>query len=152
MSPPEHALVLCCDEKSQVQALDRTQPGLPMKKGRCCNHDPRLQAQRNDHAICRTQRTRWPGHLPMPAASSSCRVVEVSQTERPRDAKGKGTAFNCRPLRYAQTPKGSGVAGQTSSNHHALHAHQRFVAQDGGAVPSRHQRKATTPWCVHQCG
>ena len=34
MAPPEHALVLCCDEKSQVQALDRTQPGLPMKKGR----------------------------------------------------------------------------------------------------------------------
>jgi transposase len=34
MNPPEHALVLCCDEKSQVQALDRTQPGLPLKKGR----------------------------------------------------------------------------------------------------------------------
>src|SRR5260370_14358871 len=34
MSPPEHAVVLCCDEKSQVQALDRTQPGLPLKKGR----------------------------------------------------------------------------------------------------------------------
>jgi transposase len=34
MSPPEHALVLCCDEKSQVQALDRTPPGLPLKKGR----------------------------------------------------------------------------------------------------------------------
>jgi transposase len=34
LSPPEHALVLCCDEKSQVQALDRTQPGLPLKKGR----------------------------------------------------------------------------------------------------------------------
>lgn len=34
MSPPEHALVLCCDEKSQVQALDRTQPGVPLKKGR----------------------------------------------------------------------------------------------------------------------
>jgi transposase len=33
MSPPEHALVLCCDEKSQVQALDRTQPGLPMRRG-----------------------------------------------------------------------------------------------------------------------
>jgi transposase len=41
MSPPEHALVLCCDEKSQVQALDRTQPGLPMKKGRAATmtHD-----------------------------------------------------------------------------------------------------------------
>jgi transposase len=41
LSPPEHALVLCCDEKSQVQALDRTQPGLPLKKGRAATmtHD-----------------------------------------------------------------------------------------------------------------
>jgi transposase len=35
LNPPEKALILCVDEKSQVQALDRTQPGLPMKKGRC---------------------------------------------------------------------------------------------------------------------
>lgn len=35
LAPPEHAIVLSCDEKSQIQALDRTQPGLPMKKGRC---------------------------------------------------------------------------------------------------------------------
>jgi transposase len=35
LNPPDKALVLCFDEKSQIQALDRTQPGLPMKKGRC---------------------------------------------------------------------------------------------------------------------
>ena len=35
MNPPDKALVLCLDEKSQIQALDRTQPGLPIKKGRC---------------------------------------------------------------------------------------------------------------------
>jgi transposase len=35
LNPPEHALVLCADEKSQIQALDRTQPGLPIQKGRC---------------------------------------------------------------------------------------------------------------------
>jgi transposase len=35
LHPPENAIVLSCDEKSQMQALDRTQPGLPMKKGRC---------------------------------------------------------------------------------------------------------------------
>jgi len=35
LHPPEHAMVLCVDEKSQIQALDRTQPGLPIKKGRC---------------------------------------------------------------------------------------------------------------------
>jgi transposase len=34
LNPPEHALVLSVDEKSQIQALDRTQPGLPMKRGR----------------------------------------------------------------------------------------------------------------------
>lgn len=35
LNPPTKALVICVDEKSQIQALDRTQPGLPLKKGRC---------------------------------------------------------------------------------------------------------------------
>jgi transposase len=35
LNPPQKALLLCVDEKSQIQALDRTQPGLPLKKGRC---------------------------------------------------------------------------------------------------------------------
>jgi len=35
LNPPDKSLVLCMDEKSQIQALDRTQPGLPLKKGRC---------------------------------------------------------------------------------------------------------------------
>jgi len=35
LNPPEKAIVLCVDEKSQIQALNRTQPGLPLKKGRC---------------------------------------------------------------------------------------------------------------------
>ena len=34
LNPPEHALGLSIDEKSPIQALDRTQPGLPLKKGR----------------------------------------------------------------------------------------------------------------------
>jgi transposase len=41
LDPPAYAVVLSIDEKSQIQALDRTQPGLPMKKGRCATmtHD-----------------------------------------------------------------------------------------------------------------
>jgi len=35
LNPPQKAVILCVDEKSQIQALDRTQPGLPLKKGRC---------------------------------------------------------------------------------------------------------------------
>jgi len=41
LDPPDRAVVLCVDEKSQIQALDRTQPGLPLKKGRAATmtHD-----------------------------------------------------------------------------------------------------------------
>ncbi len=41
MNPPRHAVVLSIDEKSQIQALDRTRPGLPLKPGRCATmtHD-----------------------------------------------------------------------------------------------------------------
>jgi len=35
LNPPDKSIVLCFDEKTQIQALDRTQPGLPIKKGRC---------------------------------------------------------------------------------------------------------------------
>src|SRR2546426_2467163 len=43
LNPPDKAVVLCVDEKSHIQALDRTQPGLPIKKGRCgtMTHDYR---------------------------------------------------------------------------------------------------------------
>ena len=46
LNPPEHAIVLSVDEKSQIQALDRTQPGLPLKKGRCgtMTHDYKRNA------------------------------------------------------------------------------------------------------------
>ena len=48
LNPPENAIVLCMDEKSQIQALDRTQPSLPMEAGAGRHDDPRLQAPR-DH-------------------------------------------------------------------------------------------------------
>ena len=40
VDPPAHAIVLSVDEKSQIQALDRTQPGLPLKKGRAGRPSP----------------------------------------------------------------------------------------------------------------
>ena len=44
MNPPRHAVVVSIDEKSQIQALDRTQPGLPAQARQVRDHDPRLQA------------------------------------------------------------------------------------------------------------
>ena len=40
MDPPKHAVVVSIDEKSQIQALDRTQAGLPLKPGKCRDDDP----------------------------------------------------------------------------------------------------------------
>ena len=42
LNPPENAIVLCCDEKSQMQALDRTQPGVTSEEGSVWHRDPRL--------------------------------------------------------------------------------------------------------------
>ena len=62
LDPPDKAVVLCMDEESQIQALDRTQPSLPMKKGPRRHYDPRLQAQRHDDAVRRVERAHRRGH------------------------------------------------------------------------------------------
>ena len=78
VDPPAHAIVLSVDEKSQIQALDRTQPGLPMKKGRAGTMDPRLQKKRNDDAVRRPERARWDGNWPQHAASPASRIHPLS--------------------------------------------------------------------------
>ena len=53
LHPPEHAVVLCVDENSQIHALDRTQPGLPMKKGRCGTRTHDDKRHGIPHPLCR---------------------------------------------------------------------------------------------------
>jgi len=57
LSPPENAVVFCVDEKSSIQALDRTQPGLPLKKGRCgtMTHDYKRHGTSTLFAALNTQ-------------------------------------------------------------------------------------------------
>src|SRR5271169_1575978 len=71
LNPPEHALVLCVDEKSQIQALDRTQPGLPLKKGALRHHDSRLQTQWHHHVVRRAGTAGGQSHRPMLPTSST---------------------------------------------------------------------------------
>jgi hypothetical protein len=53
LNPPEHAIVLCVDEKSQTQALERTQPILPMRPGDSRTPNLRLRAARRSSRIPR---------------------------------------------------------------------------------------------------
>jgi len=61
-NPPERAVVFSFDEKTQCQALDRTQPSLPMSRS-SRDHDPRLQAQRHHRPLRRPQRGHRRGSL-----------------------------------------------------------------------------------------
>ena len=75
IDPPKHAIVLSVDEKSQIQALDRTQPGLPLKPGKAgtMTHDYKRPAPR--HPVRRARRARGHRHQPLhatpPAGSSA---------------------------------------------------------------------------------
>ena len=84
VDPPAHAVVLSIDEKSQIQALDRTQPGLPHEEGPLRHHDPRLQAAWHHHAVCRPQRAGRQGHRPLHAAAPASGVHPLPQRHRGR--------------------------------------------------------------------
>ena len=55
----------------------------------CRHHDPRLQAQRHHHAVCRDEYPRRHGHLALRAAPSSCRVARLPAPDQPRNAAGQ---------------------------------------------------------------
>ncbi len=70
VNPPEHAIVLSIDEKSQIQALDRTQPGLPMKKGRAGTMTHDYKRHGTTTLFAGPRRARGQGHRPLYAAPS----------------------------------------------------------------------------------
>ena len=78
LNPPDKALVLCVDEKSQIQALERTQPVLPMELGYVegVTHD---YYRHGTTAICRAQCARRRGYHPVQTTPSAPGVRGVSQ-------------------------------------------------------------------------
>ena len=148
MSPPEHALVLCCDEKSQMQALDRTQPGLPLKKGRAdtMTHDYKRNGTTTLFAALNVLDGQVIGQCQQRHTPRG--VAEVPAADRPPDAQGQDAASDRRQLRHAQAPRRAGVAGQASALPHALHAHLGVVAEHGRALLPRHHRPSA---CAAAC-
>lgn len=90
VNPPDHALVLSVDEKSQIQALDRTQPGLPMKRGRAgtITHDYKRNGTTTLFAALNTLDGKIIGHcLPRHRHQEFLRFLRTidRQTPRPLD-------------------------------------------------------------------
>jgi hypothetical protein len=131
LNPPEHALVLSCDEKSQIQALNRTQPRFADEDWTGRHLHPRLQAPRHDHAVRGAEHHQRARDLDVPAAAPPHRVAEVPAPDRPQDAQAPGAASGRGQLRHAQPSGRAGLAGQAPALRHALHADRRVVAEHG---------------------
>ena len=108
-------MVLCCDEKSQVQALDRTQPGLPLKKGRAATmtHD----YKRNGTTTLFAALNVLDGQV-IAQCQQRHRHVEwlkfLSNIDR-ETPKEKDAAPDRRQLRHPQAPRRARVAGEASA-------------------------------------
>src|SRR6516164_8818809 len=107
VDPPEHAVVLSVDEKSQIQALDRTQPGLPMKRGRAGTMDPRLQTSWDNHSVRRPQRPRRHHYRPQHEAPSPPGVHPLPQRRRRAGPHTQGYPCRRRQLCHPQASQGA---------------------------------------------
>jgi transposase len=128
VDPPAHAVVLSVDEKSQIQALDRTQPGLPMKKGRAGTMT-RLQASWHDDTIRGPQHPRRDRHRPQYAAPPAPGVHPLPQCHRGAGADPKGNPRHRRQLRNSQASEGAPMAVAASALDIPLHTHIGVLAQ-----------------------
>jgi len=148
LNPPDKSLVLCVDEKSQIQALDRTQPGLPMKKGRCgtMTHDYKRNGTTTLFAALSMldgtiigdclPRHRHQGIYPLP------------QENRRRDSDRSQSALDRRQLWNAQASQGNSLAQATYTISFALYPDFKLLVEHGRAVVPRDHRQAHPPWLV----
>ncbi len=143
LNPPENAVVVCIDEKTQIQALNRTAPILPIRPGlpekATCdyvrNGTTTLFAAL-EVATGKVTDTCYPRHR-------NTEFLKIPQAGReaippPRPAR------HLRQLRHPQAPQRQGLAGEEPSDHPAFHPDVRVVAEHGGDL-LRHHHPAGHP-------
>src|SRR5215211_7739616 len=136
LHPPEKAVVLCVDEKPQIQALERTAPAGAARTSR--GGQLRLRPARHHHAVRRAGGGHRQGdrgvHRPAPAPG----VPGLPQAGR-RGLSAPGAACRGRQPVHPQAPGGAGLARAPSSGAAALHADLGIVAEPGrGLLLDRH--------------
>ena len=134
LSPPNRALVLSLDEKSQIQALDREQPVLPMMPGRARTPDAQLRAARHDIAVRSARRRIGRRHRQVLQATPGGRVLELPQGDRRSRARRARSPHRHGQLRHPQDAQDQGVARSPAALSHPLHADFGIVDQSGRAL------------------
>jgi transposase len=150
VAPPEHAVVLCVDEKSQIQALDRSQPMLPMRPGQAARrshdykrHDTTSLFAALDIATGHVIGKLWP--------SSGDRVPKVPRRNRDQRPQGTRGSSHLGQLRHAQDAADPQLAGQEAALARPSDAHKLVLAQSGRALLCPHHRAQNPPRHLSQC-
>jgi len=144
LNPPDKAVVVCIDEKSQIQALDRTAPILPIRPG---------LPEKATHDYVRHGTTTLFAALEVATGTvtDAChprRVPGVPQTGRQGISAG-AAARRGRQLRHPQTPGRSSLAGQAPASADAFHPDLRIVAEPGRSVLRNHYPPSDPARHVH---
>ena len=144
LNPPDAAVVLCVDEKTQVQALDRTAPVLPLLPGtpERRTHDYRRHGTTNLYAALDVASGQVIADMTPPA--SGRRVPPVPEPDRPQRARRVGRPRHRRQQRHPQDPGHPALAAASPPLHAALHPDLQLLAQPGRTlVRGAHQPLAT---------
>ena len=128
MNPPRHAVVVSIDEKSQIQALDRTQPGLPLKRGKCATmtHDYKRNGTTTLFAALNVLDGKVIGRCVSRHRHQEF-IGFLSAVERA--VRPEGDPCHRRQLRRPQTPQGAGMARRSSALDLPLHADLLLLAE-----------------------
>ncbi len=134
LNPPERALVLCVDEKTQIQALDRTQPIFPMLPGtpQRASHDYIRNGTSSLYAALDIASGKVIGSLHARHRATEFLGVPTQDrcrsARRPRRAPGDGQRLD------PQNPGREALARSASQIRHPLHAHEFIVDEPGGTL------------------
>ena len=145
MDPPLMAMVLCVDEKSQIQALDRTQPMLPLAPGHPRAAHPRLRAPWHHHAVRGAGHRHRSRHRRAASAPPQQRVPAVPAHHRSQRAGNAGHPPRDGQLRHAQDACHQELARPASALSRALHADLRVLAEPGRTLVRHPDAKVHPP-------
>lgn len=137
LAPPERALVLCVDEKSQIQALDRTQPGLPLRQGRqrTQTHDYKRHGTTTLFAALSTLDGKVIGTcLPRHRHQEFLRFLAQIDAETPPELELHLIVDNYATHKH---PKSESLAQASPTFPSPLHSDERFVAEHGRTILPR---------------
>ena len=134
LNPPQKALVLCIDEEEPDSGAGSDTARTAVEEGSVWHDDPRLQAPRHDHAICRFKFVGRQGDRAVPGPTPPSRVPEIPAAVGPGVSWGAATASGAGQLRHAQDTAGASLAENPSAVCAPLHPHQFELAEPGGAV------------------